>query len=294
MSPILENPTHDEFEKQVKKYLRYEKMVALNNVFIFMWLAIPLVLAYFTAYLIRIELTTIWQLPLIGCGFIISYASVKLLQRKLRKYHVEDDEWARFYTSSIYTNLKNYLETKSSGMKKEYRKKALKNTKDFLSCIEEKWKVGNFKPVKLYVGSSLADLKKNLCYRVIPAIKDGDDELFKKVSQIMSTFLFFSKTLSIENINKLNNQMSKKEETMLPDREPLKIGYFARGSKFFKTHRILKHSFAVAGFAVICVALGYVGVTCFSITNNYAWGGSIALFSILLATYFSRQPKIEK
>jgi predicted acyltransferase len=110
----------------------------------------------------------------------------------------------------------------------------------------------------------------------------------------MYNFLFLSRPLLIKNINQLNDQMSKKEGTILPNREPLKMGYLARGLMFLKTHRILKHSFVISGFAIICIVLGYIGVTHFGIAKEYAWTGSIALFSILFGTYFSRQPKVEK
>lgn len=294
MTIIPEDPTFDELEKRVKKYLKYDKILGNFILILLVLLFIPLFLCSLIASSIGVKLTETWQVLLIFSSFIVSYILFRWAQNKTEQYKVGSDEWARYYTRSIYINLENYLHSKSSGMKKEYRKRALKNAKNFLLCVEERWKVGSFKPVRLYVGDSISNLKKNIRWRVIPAIKDGEDKLLGKVSRIMYNFLFFSKTLSIENINKLNDQMSKKEGTILPNREPLKIGYLARGSLFMKTHRILKHYFVISGFAVICIVLGYIGVTHFSIAKEYAWTGSIALFGVLFATYFSRQPKIEK
>lgn len=294
MAIVPKDPTFDELEKRVKKYLKYD-LILDNLILIFLGLLMgPLFLGIVVTGSLGIELAESWQAVIMVSGFSLSLVLYKWTRKKTEQYEVKSGEWARFYTRSIYINLENYLHTESSGMKKEYRKRALKDAKSFLLCIEKKWKVGSFEPVRRYVGDSISNLKKNIRWRVIPAIKDGDDELVNKVRSIMYNFLSFSKALSINNINELNDQMSKTEGTILPKREPLRKGYLARVSMFLETRRILKHSFAILGFFVICVVLGHVGITYFGIAKEYAWTGSIALFVGLFATYFSRQPKIEE
>lgn len=293
MPITFRNSSHNDFEKRVKKHIKYEKMGSLIGFFLFVCALIPPLLVSFVAYLIQIELNPIWQFPPMGVGFLIWYVLLKSLNRKLREYSVDSDEWARFYTRSIHTNLEKYSKTRSLGMKKGYRKKALKAAKDFLSCIEGRWTIGDFKALEAYVGNSLFDLKKNLRYRVIPAIKDGDDELLRKVSQIMFSFQFFSKKLSIEKINKLNQQMSEKEGRRLPNQEPLKVGHFTRFTRTLQTHKSLKHCVTVSGFAVISIVLGYIGIN-YGLAKEYAWMGAITLFIGLTGIYFAGQPKTEK
>jgi hypothetical protein len=188
----------------------------------------------------------------------------------------------------IYENLENSFKT-SSGWKKSYRKKALSNAKAFLLCIDERFTVGQFKPVRQFVGNSVIELKKNLRYRVIPAIKKGDEEILKKVSQIMYNFLYSPQRLSIERLKEINGQMAER----LPNEEPFHKGRISRISTYVQTHKVVKHTIFILGFVVICVSLGYLGATYLGIVKEYVWTGAIALFVGLLIVYFSRQPKSE-
>jgi hypothetical protein len=79
----------------------------------------------------------------------------------------------------------------------------------------------------------------------------------------------------------------------LPSNEPLKIGFYQKCLRFFRTHRMLRHALAISGFAISCVGLGYIAITYFEISKEAVWGGIILLFTALLTIYFAKQPKAE-
>jgi len=223
-------------------------------------------------------------------GFLLSILVHGLLKKKRDEYYVESDEWTVYFILLISQNLNSYLSTLSSGMKKRYRKDALKFAKDFLSCIEERWTIGNIRPVKQYVGDSISNLKKNLRYRIIPGIKDGDEEILKKVANVMFSFENYLTVFSIESINNINKQISEE----LPNREPLKMGYLMRFSMFLKSHNYIRHSFATSIIVTVCILFAYTLLTYSNVAKEYILASSVALFGILLGTYFSRQPREEK
>ena len=103
-------------------------------------------------------------------------------------------------------NLDRYFRVKRVGPKEEYRKKALKNAKDFLSCIKKRWVVGKFKLVKP-IRDVVSDLKDNLQYRVIPALESGNDEEIEKISSVFYSLYHMSKNLKVDDIRKINNMI---------------------------------------------------------------------------------------
>lgn len=208
-------------------------------------------------------------------------------KKRVKKYRVKDDEWATFYTNSIMRNLEKYSKTDNSEMKKDYRKNAVKNAEEFLSCIEKRWKIGRFKLARNYFGKSLSELKKNMRYRVIPFLKDGDDQLLSQIEQIMRNFHGESRRFSLEGINKINEQMSSR----LPTTEKLKVGFRHGLSIFLNTHKILRHGLFVTSLLVGCFALYYLLIEQVEIQKEYAVTVSVAAFLALLEIYFRRQPK---
>ena len=138
---------------------------------------------------------------------------------------------------------------------------------------------------------AVSNFKKNLEYRVVPAIKSRDDELLQRVNRIMRNLWGYSRSLKLEYVEALNEQMTSREDTMLPSKEPLRI-YFHKILASLKSRMLLEYVPAVTISGIISIVLGYVGITYVGIDRNYAWGGSIALFGILLASYFKIRGKV--
>ncbi|MDH5481677.1 MAG: hypothetical protein OEY22_02190 [Candidatus Bathyarchaeota archaeon] len=275
--------TSKELQARVGKFLFYDRI--LDNflpILLLFAVLIPISINY-VIELMGYSVPQNWTGVEVAIGGSFTYVLMKMLVRKRREYHVESDEWVRFYTYSIFVNLQNYDKTRSLGVKKSYRKKALKNCRNFVSSLEERWVIGNLKPILQLVGNSISDLKKNLRYRVIPAIKDGDEELLKQVSQIIYNFLISSRDLSIEGINEINRQMSER----LPSKEPLKLGLLAKGAKLIKAHGALKHSLALITIGISSFIIGYIGWT-YGVPVEYAWMGGIAIFVCFTGIYFQK------
>jgi len=286
MSTIPKDPDLDELNKRIREYLKYDTILQ-NYMFVLMvFLLLPVSIGMIIAISIGTTLTSDSSVTLFILGLILAYIGGNRFTKKREEYHVESDEWARFYTYLIHTQLETYLSTKSSGIRKECRKKALKNSKDFLSCIGQRWTIGSLKSVKLYVGNSISNLIENIRYRLIPAIKDGDDELLRKVKDIMYDFFVFSKNLEIKRIEFLN----KKMQESLPNRKPLKMGYFSRLSTFLKKHTVLRHSVFVSIIVVVSFVLGYLGWNS-GLTKEGSWIVGITIFGILMGIYFGKQPR---
>jgi hypothetical protein len=276
----------EEVQSRVRKFLLYDRIMGNYMLLLIGCVLFGMLLGYFITRLMNIEFSSNVGFSSVLFGGLLSVLLMLLLGKKRRDYYVDSDEWARFYTYSIFTNLSRYLSSPSSGTKKTFKKKALKDAKGFLSCIEERWTIGIFKPVRQLVGNSISDLEKNIKYRVIPAIKDGDEKTRKQVHQIMYNFHYSG--FSIETINEINKQMSDR----LPNKEPLKRGYWARGLGYFKAHSIVRHSVALATFGFSSFIVGYVFWTR-GVSIDNAWLGGIALFGILTGIYFSTQHRSE-
>lgn len=278
----------NELETRVKKFKKYERIID----FLLGYWVLPVVIA------VTIQISVMNQFfpeKLQNWAFIVSvviaYAPWILLTffliKRSKKYYVEDDEWATFYTYLILDNLEKYSKTKHLGMKEDYRKKAVEKSEEFLSHIKKRWKIGSFKLARDYFGSPLSELKKNIRYRVIPSLKDGDDELLGKVEQHMRNFRAYSRNLDVESINILNKRMSAN----LPSTESIKIGFRDRLSMFFSTHKILKHGLFVSTLLIGCCVLYYMAVSHLGISRDYSFGGSVAIFLGILTIYSTKQSK---
>jgi len=281
---------YGELETRAKKCLRYEKastFISSMSVFI---LIVPLLLysIFVVKPILGREQTEFWEVLIwLVVGGMIVVVPARLLSKKARKYELEDDEWAKYYTYSIVDNLENYFGAKTTGLKRDYRKNAVKLAKDFLSCIKKRWKIGTFKLAQEHFGKSLSELQKNLEYRVIPTLKEkGDDNSIKNVEQIMMNFLAESRSLGLKGINRINEQMSK-----LPRKPSISIGFRDHVSKFFTAHRILKHGIFVLTVFVGCCVFYYTLVNHLQIQKEYALTVSVAGFLGLVTIYFRREPK---
>jgi glycosyltransferase involved in cell wall biosynthesis len=279
--------TVDELQKRARKYLRYENisdnLVILLTLFIFG----SFILVIYLASWLGVSLPYNWGLLILILDFGISVALAASVVKKKGEYYLNTDEWAKFYTHSILANLR-YLGTESRGMKKTYKKEVLKDIKHFLSCIEEKWTVGSFKPAKDFVGTAVADLAKNLRYRVIPAIKGEDKELLKKVTGIMSEFLILSNSLSVEYVKNVNAMMSE-----LPNREPMGKTHISRMFTIMKTHQMVRHSLVVGALGLVSLLTGYIAFNV-GVSTDTSWIIGTTIFVFSAGIYITKQHRSEK
>jgi len=276
---------YNELATRVAKFKKYERLFSFLTDYWF--LAIIILLMFFAVFSIFFgRAPEAWEVWLAGILMgIVWVLPTHLAKRRVRRFKVEDDEWAIFYANSMVNNLKNYSETDNKYRKNDFKKKAVRNAKDFLSCIEKRWDIGSFKLAQNYFGEPLSELKKNLQYRVIPSLEGEDDKTSEKVEQIMRNFLMESRNLDIKGIKTINEQMSSRLNAIKS------IGYRDRLSSLFATHKVLKHGLVVLSFAVGCVVFYHAVVSYGEIPKEYAFTGTIAGFLGLLTLYFRRQPK---
>ena len=134
--------TYPKLMEREKKYQRYAKpkqwlwssvlFVIFLDMFIFVLLnslRFPVSIFYAYAYIFA------W--------FAIATLSCKYLDRKIRVFRLNADERVMLYACSAYDNLENYFSNQKPELKKEYKKIALLQTKNLLSTIEKRWKIGN-------------------------------------------------------------------------------------------------------------------------------------------------------
>ena len=279
-----------ELEKRVMKYLKYEKLGdSIREFYMVIAFAFYIMYYFINKQVIRRD-PLVWEFLAIligsaGISLIIAYLSYK----KARKYKVEDDEWATYYTHLILNNLERFFRAKTIGMKEEYREQALKSATDFLSCIKERWKVGKFKLVQELVGDIISNLKENLMYRVIPALKEGDERELEKVKSIIEVFNNFSDNLTLENLRAVNELISQQ----IPERKPPKIKLHQRIASFLEAHKIVKHAIAIGGLALICIIIGYVVVIYGGISIDAAFTTLGLAFVTFAGVYLSRQRREE-
>lgn len=276
---------YNELETRVANFKKYERLFSFFTDYWF--LAILILLMVFAVVSILIgrpvePLETYLIAGLLGSVWVFS---THVTRKRVKKYKVEDDEWAIFYTHSIMNNLERYSETDNIYRKNDFRKKAVRFARDFLSCIEKRWEIGRFKLARDYFGKPLLELNKNIQYRIIPSLKDEDDKTLEKIEQIMRNFLMESRSLNIEGISRINKQMSSRLN------EIKSIGYRDRLSTLLSAHKALKHGLVIFSFAVGCGFFYYIVVIHGDIPKEYAFTGTVAGFLGLLTIYFRKQPR---
>jgi hypothetical protein len=293
------NSDFNELKKKVRRYFKYKRMDDLLYFLFFLVFTASVVYLVILNEQASLESLAYPALVIILVLFLLSI-SWRLVSRKKDEMSLEDDEWLRFYSLSVWDSLKKYSEEKTNTiLKRVYRKKALKYAGYLLSSIE-RWDIGKFKPVQSLLGNTVSDFKDNIKNRVIPAIRDGDDHLLSIVELVMRIINNLSKKLTIDNIERMNKLMSLKkgsEESRtgdvgyLPYRKPLSIGKTEKLLLLLKTHNASRHILIALSLLVFCSIAGYIGIYILGIDKNYVWTGLIAAFVGLFGIYFSRQPK---
>lgn len=273
---------NEELVERIGKNLKYKKYVsALIYGSTISWFA-----AFILIYIIAKSYDTIvpyWVvIPLLGFLFVFAVWN-SLLGRKKKSYPVKDDEWALFYSDLIAKNLKKCLGTEHKAMKSQYQKTALKYAQDFLTCIKENWRIGSFKLVRQFVGTTVADFKNNLQYVLIPAIRKGERDKLERVEFIMTAIKMISADLQIEGLKTINNVVDGLISKGILQREkPTKLGYNdinILGSRAFK-NPIFIVCWIILASAIFGGLLFYFGLS-----KEFAIGSSITVFGILITTY---------
>jgi len=277
---------YEELEIRVEKFLENERILGFLTSGA-SWMFFPIMIPYFALDSFLDWTLGNWEMwaVLVPINAIWFLAVLKISGRKW-KYKVEDNEWATFYSHLILEELEKRPRAKTNELKREYQKAAFKHAKDFLSCIRKRWKIGSFKLVQDSFRKPLDELKRNLEYRVISALKKGNEDELGRVEQIMRNFLHLSQNLKLEDILSLNEQISK-----LPTTEPLRIGFRNRARDYLNVHKVLKNVLVVSTFLVVCCIFYYLVVTYIGIVKEVVFGSTVVLFVGFITVYYRRQPK---
>lgn len=278
----------DEIEERVEEYERYERVGDIAGVYWSFWFLLSVIL-----YIVlrpRILPTPMEDFELlvpISIGMGIPLLVIRFADKGKKKYHLEDDEWVTYYANSVTESLEDYAGSKNNEMKKDLRKEALKEAEGFLSYVKKRWSYRSFKLATDYFGDSLEEFKKNLQFRLIPNIKDGDDETLRKAGQIMYNLLWGN--LSVDAIKTLNTQMSEG----LPNREPLKMGMKNRLYGFLVVHKTLRDGLVVVLSSAVAVVFYSLAIYFQWASRDYAFAGCVAVFIGLLTIYFTKLRKTD-
>jgi hypothetical protein len=280
----------EELETRIGKFLVYDGIINASPVIMMLILFGSIFIGIAIARLFNVSAQySGWVVfPVLFFACVCFVVLINVANRKKTEYYIRSDEWAGYYAYFICTSLKEYITTDAEGMKKGYRKKALTAAKEFLLRVNNSWTIGNFSPLKDFVRDSVSDFKKDLQYRVIPAIRDGDDELLAKVTSVLSSFIASSPTtpsFSIEAIERINKRLEE-----LPNRGPLTMGYLARGRNFLTIHTMWRHFVMLTLIGLSSFALGYAFWTR-GVSLDNAWLGGIGIFGILVGGYLASQRK---
>ncbi|MCJ7635023.1 hypothetical protein MUP77_21860 [Candidatus Bathyarchaeota archaeon] len=279
MTVIPDDAKYEEICEKVKKRLRYERLSRLGSLIFLACMVAPLLIAIALSFGKPLEDSS--AMALLFFGTFLGVGASALFWRKLKVYYVDDDEWAIYYARPLYINLTKCIREKTKGMKEDYRKETLKYARKLLSCVQERWKVGTFKPIREFENGAVSAFEKNLHYRIIPAIEDGTDELLQKVERIMYNFLFNALNLHIENIRTLNERISA-PDIGLPNREPSRIGNIPRLRGFLRARR--QHLIAMVSISTVCLAVLY-GLLVWGLSKESAVSDTLVLLGILISAY---------
>lgn len=285
MVVVVDDQKYGVICEKVKKRLKYERLAGYNAFLFFLYMLIPTLISVPITIWLNIQLGTFGGLILMASGVLLAFGIVTLTGRNLKRYFVDDDEWTIYYAHPLYVNLVKCLKEKTEGMKEDYRKKTLKFAENLLTYVQERWKVGTFKPIREFEKGAVSAFEKNLRYRIIPAIEVGDDALLEKVERIAFNFLYYAQTLHIEDIRKLNEMISA-PDTGLPDHEPSKLGYVSRFLGFMRPNR--RHVIVLGTIGIVCIVVLY-GLLVWGLSKESAMSDTLILLGILISAYIAIQ-----
>jgi hypothetical protein len=273
----------EETAKQYKKFERVGNFISFYGPFL---VFIPYVIAFFVGGIFFKVVLQEWEFLFfffIGIGLIATIAYYLMLNMK--KYSLNDQQWAIFYTTSIFNSLSKYFKKgNTDARKKDYRNNAVRTAKEFLARIKKKWVIGSFELVQEEFGDAISQLKSNLQWKIIPNLEHGQDELLSEILTMMHNSSI--QVLTLNSIKNFNEQMSK-----LPTQEIPKSGISYRVSNFFVSHRFVKHGTFSFVILVVSVVFYYAVNTFMGISKDDAFLGAVAIFACFLTIYFATQRK---
>jgi hypothetical protein len=278
----------DEIEERVEEYKRYERVGGIAGGYFVLWYLLSITLyAVFRPIIFPTPFSQFELLVPILVASVIPLLVMRFADKGMKKYHLEDDEWVTYYANSVFESLEDYAGSKNKELKKDSRKEALEKAERFLSYVKKRWSYGRFKLATDYFGDSIGEFKKNLQFRLIPSIEDGDDEMLTKTGRIMYNLLWGN--LSVDTIKRLNTQMVE----ILPNREPLKMGMRNRLSNFLIVHKTMRDGLAVILSSAVAIAFYSLAIYFQWASRDYAFAGSVAIFIGLLTIYFTKLRKTD-
>jgi hypothetical protein len=271
---------HKAVSEKVEKFLFYENLQQTNIMMVFFCAFIPLIIVASVTSVFNIAINSVFVLILVVVGAIIGFYIVYWAQKKVLSYLVNDIEWALVDAIPLYKNITKFITENSEGMRKDYRKRSLKNAKRMLMTLQRRWRSGNIKPVRDFEKDSVKNFKNNLRYRLIPAINEGNVDLMKNVESVVYNFLYYLDNPSIDSLIALNDKMKE-----LPNREPLVKGFIDRVQNYVSSYRIIKHLIVLGCLALATLAFGYSVFTFGKLPLGDCINYSLVLMGILFATY---------
>lgn len=270
-------------EKKYQKYARPRNLIGKSAFWVFALIIVALS-----------SIESIFEIPTqfyMGAALlswlIFYYLSTRLLDKKANIYRLNPDEQALFHTCSILENLENYFDSKNSELRKEYKKNILDSSEELLLTIENNWTLGNFKLAREHFGGSISKLKENIRNRVIPHIKEEDESVLKGIETVMYNFAQLLRNPSVGDLNHINKSIAKR----MGSRPSVKIGLLTRCSKFFKAHRVLRHTLVTISLGILCYFVYFFGINYNLASKDVAFATAIGLFGILFVGYLQYTKK---
>jgi hypothetical protein len=285
MSVVVDDEKYDEISEKIKKRLKYERLADYNALLFILYALIPTLVSFPFVIWQNIQLGSNGSLLLAFCGVLLAAGIITFTRRKMKTFFVDDNEWAIYYARPLYINLAKCLKEKTEGMKEHYRNKTVQYAENLLTCVQERWTVGTFKPIREFENGAVSAFKKNLRYRIIPSIEEGDDALLEKVEGIMFNFLNYAQTLHIDEIKKLNEEIYAKE-TGLINHEPSKQGYISRFLGFMRPNRL--HVVVLGTIGIVSIIVLY-GLLVWGLSKESAVSDTLILLGILISAYVAIQ-----
>lgn len=203
--------------------------------------------------------------------------------RRMRRYRLGDYEWVQFYSKLIIGNIEEYEKEKNPELRSENKKKAVKLAEELLSHIRAVWQIGSFQLVKNYVGESVSDFIASFQNKVIPNLKEMNENSADNLEAIMRNLFFESKGIKLESIEHLNQNMAELDDvTVTPTR-------IARLQGILRTTR-REHGFFIVFLIILWSMLDslalYVGLP-IEVIYSTTIVGAIAIVGI----YISKKKK---
>jgi hypothetical protein len=285
MPTLDQKKEYDDLKEDVREYNRYLRVglwIARLAIFPEIAAIVFFVVSILAPQTIEIRLTFLLTIVLVLCaiGILLIGAFIKILgQRK----SPSADKLTRFYTYAIIDNLDNYFDPERADtlqLKKQFRKKAIENAHDLLSIIEQNWIIGDFK-----LGEKLrklvSEFKELVSTRLVRNIEEGDPETYlRKANYVMSQISLFFDHPSIENLERINKEMSDGLA------KPKERGYLTRFLNFLRSHSSAKH---IIGMTLITLSSMFIYMLAryhFMASDWDSFSLSAECWAMLIAGYF--------